>query len=37
MALDVAHNNQQWEGFLEWIREKSAANTWRIIPGKDIF
>lgn len=37
MALDVAHNNQQWESFLEWIREKSAADTWRIIPGGNVF
>ena len=33
MALEVAHNNQQWDAFMGWIKQKSAANTWRIIPG----
>ena len=32
MALNVAHTGN-WSPFLDWINEKSEANTWRIIPG----
>ena len=33
MALDVAHSGS-WSPFIAWIRQKSAQNTWKIIPGK---
>jgi len=35
MALNVAHTGN-WSPFLDWINEKSAANTWRIIPGGNV-
>jgi len=35
MALDVAHSGS-WSPFIAWIRQKSAQNTWKIIPGGNV-
>jgi len=35
-ALDVAHSGN-WSPFFAWINEMSAANTWRIIPGGNVY
>merc|ERR1712176_79622 len=36
LALDVAHTGNR-SPFFDWINEKSSQNTWRIIPGGNVY
>lgn len=36
LALNVAHSGS-WSPFFDWINEKSSQNSWRIIPGGNVY